>query len=250
MGRRFFFRVDSAGCEEVQSGVVEIEEVPAQEEAPRQGVIHITPRFNQQGSDARNASPGDWGALIIPGTARRMSEAGCAVALVANIAFTHNPQTTVTPETIRANDNYFSFGSIRWVDPLTGITIHSPNNWSADRAANDNNFPNTFADRFNDELMAHETPRYYVAIRIFVTGAPGTRSGQHWVGASEIVPRRGAQYVRISPTSSNDWEAGTNAGDANANRNQRGQRGWEVDNNNIYVPLNEVVGYRIFRLTP
>jgi hypothetical protein len=183
-----------------------------------------------------------------------MSEFGCAVALVANVAFTQDPQTTITPETIRAvRGNFNSNGAIYWALPLSQWHIKHTNNpkhnLRGDRTRGDQEFPNTFAERF-EELMSHPTPKYYVAIRIFVRGEAGYMpeddiTGQHWVGASELVPRVDPRYVIISPTSRNDWDMG---GAVTLRDNNRGVRGWRVENGNIYVPLSEVVGYRIFSL--
>jgi len=74
-------------------------------------------------------------------------------------------------------------------------------------------------------------------------------TGQHWVGANELVMRGNTEFVRISPTSSHDWERGGAVGTVSNNRGVRGWD-WDIPENNIYIPLTEVVGYRIFRLTP
>jgi len=228
--RWLLIKASSEGCEDAQSGNVEIK--------PGRGVIHIIPRFNQQGSDANNAVGGDWREEYISRDGGRnglpMRDFGCAVALVANIAHTQGSQS-ITPETIRAvNANFNGNGAIIWVRPLRewNITLHR----RVDA-------PLT-VDAFN-EFMDHPTPRYYIAIRIFITGNPGDEKGEHWVGASEIVPLDNPKYVRISPTSENDWEEGTPVGRSINNRNVRG---WRVEDGNIYVPLDEVVGYRVFKL--
>jgi len=224
----------------VQSDVIEIER--------RRGVIHIIPRFNQQGNDKNNATAGDWGGERISRDENRpgllMSDFGCAVALVANIAFTHDSQATITPETIRSNPNaadsnrtYFTGnGGIWWVRPLRPLGFTDAHIDSRDTIL--------AATRFT-ELMDHPDRQHYVVINVNTTGNdPDIPSAtDHWVGASELVTRDDIEYFRISPTSENDWDMGTPSNNLTA----RAIRGWDVQDGNIYVPLTQVrPGFRIY----
>ncbi|MCL2381511.1 MAG: hypothetical protein FWC64_07940, partial [Treponema sp.] len=110
MGRRFFFKADSAGCEGVQSVVVEIRVAI--------NVIPITSRYTQQGSGWPSGE--EWQNVNLPHTNLRMSRVGCTVALMANIAYTHG-RMDVTPASIIANTGDFvsdraiaALGSIKW----------------------------------------------------------------------------------------------------------------------------------------
>jgi hypothetical protein len=242
--RSFFVRASSAGCEEVESEVVEVEPAP-------QGVIHIIPRFNQQGTPrvASGTVAGTWGGLRIARDQGRtgllMSEWGCAVTLVANIAFTHDPQTTITPETIRQNSNstdpnktYFTGdGFIWWIRPLHSL-----------------GFRNRHIDAINARLSAAEFTKYmddtenqyYVGINVNTTGTTGNSTTDHWVGASNLATLDdGIEYFRISPTSASDWTMRN----PNGTQTGRAARGWRVENGNIYVPLTQLrIGYRVFTL--
>jgi len=242
--RSFFVRASSAGCEEVQSKCVEVE-------SASQGVIHIIPRFNQQASTLNNAvAPAPrWGGLRIARDQDRegliMREWGCAVTLVANIAFTHDPQTTITPETIRQNPNssdsnrtYFTGdGFIWWIRPLHSL-----------------GFRNRHIDAINARLSAAEFTKYmddtenqyYVGINVNTTGTTGNSTTDHWVGASNLATLDdGIEYFRISPTSQHDWTMRN----PNGTQTDRAVRGWRVENGNIYVPLTQLrVGYRVFTL--
>jgi hypothetical protein len=54
------------------------------------------------------------------------------------------------------------------------------------------------------------------------------------------------QYYRISPTSGNDNQRGGAVNEGVTNN--RGVRGWQVRQGEIYVPLSEVVAYRILQI--
>jgi hypothetical protein len=120
---------------------------------------------------------------------------------------------------------------------------------------------------FNTEYMYNEDYQFYIGIRIFVAGTPGgNRWGQHWVGVNELVMRNvdvtvtdpdtnvetttptPTLFYRISPTSAHEWTLGTGG------NNNRGNIGWQVVENqegrapDIYVPLSEVLEYRIFQI--
>jgi len=232
----------------VESEVVEVEPAP-------QGVIHIIPRFNQQGTPrvASGTVAGTWGGneILIPGLGQNIRHSGCAIVLVANIAFTHGSQT-IDPLTIRNNnDNFTAGGGLFWSRPLRA-------SWSSFRDPEMGSGQLT-AEKFNG-LMNNTDSQVYVGINVNHLGATGSNSvWDHWVGASELVtinvdvtdPETGAitstptQFFRISPTSSDDWEMGT---DTSVNGNNRGGRGWRIEHNNIYVPLSQVRGYRIFTI--
>jgi RHS repeat-associated protein len=202
-------------------------------------VSAITARYNMQGTSAHGAVSGDWGGRgIPPSETTLMQHGGCAVAFSANIAFTQGSQT-VTPETIRGvATNFTATGGLIWGSALAGNNV-------------------TIADRQNGQLSAarfnelvNSTTDYYVGINVNYSGTTGN-SGDHWVGASELVTRSdGGQYFRISPTSASDWVLGTNT---NINGNNRGGRGWQTDTNaqgqitDIYVPLDQVKGYIIIQ---
>jgi len=115
---------------------------------------------------------------------------------------------------------------------------------------------------FDEEFMNNpQNNQFYVAIRIFVTGDPETVANQHWVGVNELVTRNvrttiidpdtgdttttdiPTLFYRISPTSIHD----------RGNFGNRVHRGWcfwpnATDPQDIYVPLSEVVEYRIFQI--
>jgi len=277
----------------------------------RLGVRPIIPRFNQQGTPWLTHEGGDWGNTRIPRTdsvrerERTMHDAGCAVALVANMTYTQRERLIalgripeeernilINPGTIAQNRNcasdvpsrtpvYFNTaGGIIWHEPvrtmirnfpeLRGDTSFSEHSrpprrfiWhvNADdtrgaQFVNGTAFPG-YVDTLEPERMLEDdfmnnqnNNQFYVAIRIFVFGAPETvAAGQHWVGVNELVERRNPAtgddtlYYRISPTSINDRNNGAN----------RGGRGWlywptDVEPQDIYIPLSEVVEYRIWQI--
>ena len=204
-------------------------------------IIEIIAQYNMQGSNANNAVAGNWGAALIRPYSNNTTIAigGCAIVLVANIAFTRGA-IGVTPATINNNNNNFDQGGyLRWIPPLSTSNV-------------------TFVDRvyrpltaaaFND-LANNQNYSYLVGIRVNYSGTTGNSPRDHWVGASELVTRNNIQYYRISPTSENDWIMGTNTA---ANGNNRAGRGWQTDTNakgqvtDIYVPLDQVTGYIIYR---
>jgi hypothetical protein len=202
-------------------------------------VSAITARYNMQGNSAHGAVSGDWGGRgIPPSNTTLMRDGGCAVALAANVAFTQGSQT-VTPEIIRSVEtNFDGTGGLIWGPALSGnnVTITDRQNGQLSVA------------RFNE--FANSTTDYYVGINVNYSGTTGN-SGDHWVGASELVTRPdGGQYFRISPTSENDWVLGTNT---NVGSNNRQGRGWQANTNaqgqvtDIYVPLDQVKGYIIIQ---
>jgi len=228
---------------EVQSECVEVERP--------QGVIPITARFNQQGTDVRNAIEGEWGSRRISRANQDgllMSNFGCAVVFVANVAFTHDSQTTITPETIRQNPNagnakrtyFLPNGSIWWVRPLYPLGFRDNHIERSD---------DLFTAEIFAERMRSATPRYYICINVNTTGRTGSSTTDHWVGASELVVRPATgtnvdtEFFRISPTSANDW----NIRNPDNTLTDRGERGWQVEGDNIYVPLTQLrPGFRIF----
>jgi len=106
-------------------------------------------------------------------------------------------------------------------------------------------------ERFN-RLMASTDNYYYVIINVNTTGQINNNSTtDHWVGASELVirPATGtgidAQFFRISPTSQFDWDIAHQDGTLT----ERGQRGWQREGNNVYVPVDQLRGrFRIITL--
>jgi hypothetical protein len=244
----------------------------------RQGVVPIVPRFNQQGTDANgNAVAGwNWRNTFIPrlrvnGERRRMYRSGCAVAFVANIAFTHRERLIgsginaailpqITPGDIVVNDYcvsdvprrspvyFYTNGHIFWAAPLNTLVAQIDGSFAlTDRDPRDN--PSRLEPRRFNELMNDLTHQYYVGINVNTLGLPANNSGlDHWVGASAIVLRNAtgtgipSLFYKISPTSENDWINNTNSA-------ARVARGWQHDGNNIYVPLTQVRnGFRIFRI--
>jgi len=256
------------------------------------GVIPITPRFNMQGNDARNATSGNWGGntFFIPGTRLPMQTHGCAVALVSNIAFTHihqgrgpstlaanaadirherdrNPGWIADRERANANRFFSDEGIIDWDAPLRGLGVSLAANINrtgpGERTVISEDGVETVEqythvnERFGEDVvnafntrMRNDTASVYFAIDVNVAGtlASGDSSGQHFVGASELVTLDDSiQYFRISPTSQFDWIMGTTS------LNNRRGRGWRVLPNEqtpefIYVPVSQVKGYRIFRI--
>jgi hypothetical protein len=204
----------------------------------RRGVVPLTARYNQQARAWLGFPEGNWGGPtdFIPKTDQvPVEERGCAIALVANIAFTQDPRTTITPLTIiRDDDNFLPGGDIFWTRPL-------PRRWnitSDERRAN-----TALPARLFNELMSDIAFQYYVAINVnyFNTTRP------HWVGASELVRRGNTLFYRISPTSIQDFEMNQTP---NSNR---GTLGWQTAPNeqgqtDIFVPLTQIKGYRIFRM--
>jgi len=275
---------------------------------PRLGVIPVTPKFNMSGvtgelGNSINFTSGEWGSDPVPrlmsadGVQLDMATAGCAVAFTANMAYTHikrlvairgeelqglspyndNGEPIITPGVIAENDRaeppphtlsapvYFDGdGNIYWHRPIA--TLLHPYGLS---------FPYFDASpptaSFNDWLNPENQQRY-VAILIFIRGSHPARTGQHWVGANELVtfPRHtvitvtasngdiateplatDTQYFRISPTSINDLRRGGAV--TSTVRNNRGVRGWQFRPNadnprDIYIPLSEVIAYRSFIL--
>jgi hypothetical protein len=177
-----------------------------------------------QGTSHGGATPGNWGSMPLPNSGGTMSLKGCAVTLAANISFTEG-QTAVTPGTIAQSNNNFSGTSLRWGEALSGsnLTI-SPLVEGQLSAA-----------RFNE--LNNETAEHYIGIRVNYTG---DADDHHWVGASNIVTRDGSQFYQISRTSQFDDVLNTTA------TNNRGGMNWQVEEGNIYVPLNAVTGYRVF----
>jgi hypothetical protein len=243
---------------------------------PRLRTRPVIPQFTQQGA---------WGAISIPGLfnalgeERTVANAGCAIAFVANMVHTHRERliaggrlpeesrnTIINPGTIAQTPAYFDQGRIFWSRPVR--TLLRP-------LVNDTPFPDFFPNIGN---MTELPIQYYIAIRIFVSGNFGTRpadgfTGEHWVGVKELVtfpvrtrvttsaPVNGVaptvlltapvQYYRISPTSEHDLIPGV-AVVANTHNN-RGVRRWQFRQNGnnpleIYIPLSEVIEYRIFRI--
>jgi len=225
----------------------------------RLGVRPIIARFNQQGTanPVHGTVDGPWGGdeVFIPGLGQTVRHSGCAIVLVANIAFTHGSRT-IDPLTIRNNDdNFTAGGGLIWSNPLRASwpSFSDPEMGSSQLTA----------AKFN-RFMNNASSQVYVGINVNHLGPTGSDSVlPHWVGASELVtinvnvtdPETGAitptptQFFRISPTSSDDLIMGTST---SVNGNNRSGRGWRaVTNENgqsIYVPLSQVRGYRIFTI--
>jgi hypothetical protein len=253
----------------------------------RLGVRPIIPRFNQQ-SSAWFGFP-DWGdtaGVTIPRVGRNglpVYSDGCAVAFVANMAFTHRQRLIavgalpepaphinritlaedtdlITPRTItgipgafNANGGIFWHLPLRPLSPLFPVAHHHRrrNVWhivDGREVQQDHGFqfpPMDFDADWLDRFMNNaENNEFYIAIRIFVDGDPQTVNSQHWVGVNELVMRNGASFYRISPTSINDRISNA------ANRAGRGWQFWPNGNNptDIYIPVSEVVEYRVFQI--
>jgi RHS repeat-associated protein len=200
-------------------------------------VSAITAQYNMQGSSANGAVLGGWGNNTIPPlNAVLMRDGGCTITFAANIAFTQGFQN-VTPETTRSSTNNFNAtGGLIWGTALSGYNVTVAERQDGQLSAS----------RFNG--LVNSAADYYVGINVNYSGTTGN-SGDHWVGASELVTRQdGGQYFRISPTSASDWIMGTNTTNGS---NNRGGRGWQTDVNaqgqvtDIYVPLDQVKGYII-----
>jgi len=228
----------------------------------RQGVIPITPRYNQQATHYFGATPGDWGdETTIGSTEYLMSAAGCAVALVANIIVTQREREAspplgvmaITPLQIATTNEYFDIdGLIDWPMPLRA---HWPSLVFKDIRSV------LTATDFNN-LMNHPTNQHYIAGHVFISGATNTHTrGSHWVGISELVVRNAsnpatgvvapALFYRISPTSQNDWRPGVAMSDVITNH--RNARGWQRHPNDtnptdVFIPVNAVRGYRLFSI--
>jgi hypothetical protein len=249
---------------------------------PRLGVRTIVNHYTQQQNP--------WGPRNIPRLQEQeptMARYGCAVTFVANAGATHRerlialgdlPENSAnfTPETIIDNESnvpgirYFDDnGSIFWAEPLKTLVQPLVAHYGNTARFHDNTGANTglTANVFNN-YMNDENRQYYIAIHIFITGNPGTRRGEHWVGVCELVtfpagtvvtvtnPANGnaseaplavaTQYYRISATSDRDNERGGAVNEGVTNN--RGVRGWQFRQGEIYVPLTEVDAYRILQI--
>ena len=257
---------------------------------PQLKIRPIVPRFNQQGDPWLDFPGGDWGDEPLPlrpqNEQRTLTQAGCAVAFVANMAFTHRQrliangslpaltpginhitleedQNLVTPGTIVGVENNFDTGGIIfWNRPLLAFSPTFPlppsNQTYRPRRWNENistlqvtGEPQLAANWLEANLNARQG-QFYVAIRIFTTNAFPHATGQHWVGLNEVVIRGGNTFYRISPTSVND----------RGHFADRAGRGWQFlpapapanpggphnDPIDIYIPATEVAEYRIFAI--
>ena len=247
-----------AGTRAVRSRTVEVQEEAPAEEPAKHGVIPIIAHFNQQGTDAHKATKGVWGRLPIPGMKvwnngvlvdADVSGYGCAITFVANVAFTHDPGTAITPETIRKNEAYFDGkGNIYWVNPLTDLGFEHLDFQRVEEKLT--------AEKF-EEYMNDTTNQFYIGICVNSIGTAGDSAWDHWVGASELVTRdvvdpatgvaTPTKFFKISPTSQKDWDIR----DAAGNLTERGIRGWQAEGDNVYVPLSQLrAKYRVYPKPP
>jgi hypothetical protein len=188
------------------------------------GILNITEQYTMQGGGVP-AGQVSWGEEDVPPqNTSKMKTSGCAITLMANIAYSEG-LTNITPRAIRENSTYFNDKGLKWSDvaDTLELDLHEREDLQLTVA------------HFN-ELSNDTTEYYYVGIRVNYTGDP---SDSHWVGAVEV--REGNQFYRISRTSDNDNVLGTSP------TNNRSGMGWEVENGIIFVPVNRVTGYVIFK---
>ncbi|WP_162510718.1 hypothetical protein [Treponema endosymbiont of Eucomonympha sp.] len=169
-----------------------------------------------------------WGQEKIPGGGL-MEKKGCAITLAANIAVSEG--VSITPETIRSDNGNFNASGLKWDTALSCTRLGIGGKVYGQLSAS------TF-NNLNDTRL-HS---YYIGIQVNYTG---DASDTHWVGASDIVPRAGKEYYRISKTSKCDNILGTTSS------NNRGGMGWEIDpyDKSVLVPVECVSAYRVFTIT-
>jgi len=260
----------------------------------RLGIRPIIPRFNMQADAWLGFPDGNWGGedSVLPrrpqNDPRSLRRAGCAVAFVANMAFTHrqrliatgrlpepapsvDPVTLegdpalITPGTIAGVEDYFDVGGvIFWNQPLLAFSPtfplpptngqYRPRRWRENTTTLQIVGESQLAANWLEANLNARQGQFYVAIRVFTSNVFPRATGQHWVGVNEVVMRGDNTFYRISPTSINDRVSGQGG------NNNRRNRGWlfspapansggpHDDPIDIYVPATEVVEYRIFAI--
>ena len=224
---RFFVTAESAGCEEVQSECVEVEE----EEG---SVIPIVGTYTQQGG-GRPVGGTEWHNQNLPHTNSLMSDVGCAPVLMANIAHTHG-RTDITPATIIANTEDFESegrlsGAIRWGD--VGVRIGLPHNRNTPNRVRNQILTLAEYNRLNER-----DTRCFIGLEVFFDDRA---DAIHWVGlVAPTTASNGTPCYIISPTSDSDTAPGNV-------RFQATGGGWIRENEQTLVPIgNRIRGYIVF----
>jgi hypothetical protein len=176
-------------------------------------VLPIAEQYTMQG--------GDWGGKEIPASGGDlMKNSGCAVTLAANIAVSE--RVSITPETIRSDDDNFNASGLKWDTALSCTNLGIGGKVSRQLSAS------TFRD------LKKRSSYYYIGIQVNYNR---NASDTHWVGASDVVTD-GGEYYRISKTSQQD---------DNISGTARGEIGWKLGTDgSVLVPVSCVTAYRVF----
>jgi len=194
-------------------------------------VIPIEGKYTMQG--------GDWADKYFPYMPKidknKISEQGCAVVLVANIAYTFG-KTSITPSNIIENEGDFgrvdpNKGDLDWSAATKRLGLKCNN--ETDRVKN----PFTI-----DKYVSLDNGKKECFIGLHVaTGYDGDKA-DHWVGLVKPVVYQGVDGYIINPTSDND-----SFNKQTENNFRYLKTGWKgLENGQTFVPMNRVKGYFVF----
>jgi hypothetical protein len=173
---------------------------------------------------------------IIPKTnpQKTVGEAGCAITLVANVAYTAGVNNVSPGDIASDSDNFDDDGAgLLWNKKL-------PDNVSTTGSIN-SQFTHDMYDEYNNS-----STEYYIGIKVKYKGTSSNPSAvPHWVGVNgKYTDENGTQYFIISATSDNDSSLGYNP-----SKNNRGGLGWKnIEGVGTVVPVERVSGYIVFKV--
>jgi len=153
----------------------------------------------------------------------QIRDGGCAITGVANITATMGFLLSSNPAKVNAS-GVVSGGDVQWANgTLANFTL-------ANVKTNSGSFTHAIYDQQgNDQTREYAT---LVKVQYESTGK------DHWVGVKGIETVGGIDYIKISPTSKNDYKVGANT--------PRGGQGWIERNGEILVPVDKTSAYVTF----
>ena len=149
---------------------------------------------------------------------RSIGQAGCAIACGSNFTATYTMSYQLSP--VQINETYVKKGSMQW------SLLAKDYGFKAEK------FSGQFSKAIYDKQNQDPSKQYTTFINVNYDSA----GHDHWVGVQGIETINGKDYIKISPTSQNDFAVDP--------EDLRGKQGWlRNSNGDILVPVDQTKEY-------